>query len=61
MAWLAVDNDDTECTYEYNPVKIDSQFWPWPDDSYFVKLPSGSIEKLIGRKLTFNDEPVEIT
>lgn len=29
-------------------------------DSEIVRLPKGSIEKLIGRKLTWNDMPVEL-
>ena len=29
-------------------------------DDYSIKLPSGSIEKLIGRTLTWEDEPVEL-
>lgn len=30
-------------------------------DDYSIVLPNGIIEKLIGRKLTWEDEPVELT
>lgn len=34
----------------------------WTDDKYcgYINLPKGTIKKLIGRKLTWNDEPVEL-
>jgi hypothetical protein len=35
-----------------------------PDDGDYrdcVAMPTGSIERLLGRKLTWEDEPVEIT
>lgn len=39
-----------------NGERIKSHGYNW----MFVNLPSGSIEKLIGRKLTWGDEPVEV-
>ena len=29
-------------------------------DNYFVELPKGSVEKLLGKKLSWKDEPVEL-
>ena len=64
MAWLAVDKDKKEAIHQNKPIKEkgcfdDTEFW-WSGNGR-VNLPSGSIEKLIGRKLTWEDEPVEIT
>ena len=42
----------------------DQYFWIWPYDCHenigeIVVLPKGTIEKLIGKKLTWEDEPYE--
>lgn len=59
MAWLVVDErDNSEWIYEYKPERASSF---WYDIGECVKLPKGSIKKLIGRELTWNDEPVEVT
>jgi hypothetical protein len=61
MAWLAVDEDGSECVYSYKPSREwynESELWMAHSD--FVELPKGSIKKLIGRELTWDDEPVEI-
>lgn len=59
MAWLAVDKDGTECVFMDYPSKDKKMFGRGL--SQYVEFPHGSIEKLIGRKLTWDDEPVEIT
>lgn len=48
--------------------KIEPTFWASiyndPDEGWrdvAVELPKGSIKKLIGRELTWEDEPVELT
>ena len=58
MAWLAVDENGEEYVYDFKPIRQDRLFMV--DKEHYVGLPSGSIEKLIGRKLTFEDDPVEI-
>lgn len=59
MAWLAVDRDGDEYIYYNMPSRECNEYWcdniPWE-----IQLPKGSIKKLIGRELTWNDEPVEI-
>lgn len=59
MAWLAVDKDGTELIFNNEPSREDD-IWidPWWDE--YIKLPKGSIKKLIDRELTWDDEPVEI-
>ena len=62
MAWLAVDIKGGEGVFNRKPHRVDG-FWY---DSSFLKndsevfLSKGSIEKLIGKTLTWEDEPVEI-
>ena len=58
MAWVAVDKDSTEYIYEEEPFRTEIGCW-W---SYFgvVRIPNGSIKKLIGRDLSWSDEPVEL-
>ena len=67
MAWLAVNKDGREIIFESMPERCDGEYWTvFPsilsDDVIDrVTLPQGSIEKLIGRELVWEDEPVEIT
>lgn len=61
MAWLCVDKDGTEVVFNKKPVR-DTGYWKFStyDYNHYVCLPKGSIKKLIGRELTWNDEPVEL-
>jgi len=73
MAWLAKDDDGTEGIYRLKPQIIDGEWSDahWNDDVFIrcdedrifdscIVLPKGSIEKLIGKDLTFEDGPIEI-
>lgn len=73
MAWLAVDKYGNEEIHSVKPFRK-KHFWEIPyekdyDDNGFpvcyykgdcIQLPKGTIKKIIGRELTWNDEPVEI-
>ena len=64
MAWLAVDFDGMEYIFASKPIR-NKVYNCWQlDDSRLlldvVDLPKGSIKKLIGRELSFTDEPVEL-
>nr|DAE13072.1 MAG TPA: hypothetical protein [Siphoviridae sp. ctKHH22] len=64
MAWLAVDFDGMEYIFASKPIRNKAYNCWQLDDSRLlldvVDLPKGSIKKLIGRDLTFDDEPVEL-
>lgn len=60
MAWVAVDKDGSELVYNDEPIKDRDRNVYLEPFGGSVELPSGSIEKLIGRKLTWEDEPVEL-
>lgn len=67
MAWLAVDKDGTEAIYNIKPfrgvnkIKHNTEMWALPTlGSYYILLPKGSIKKLTGKDLTWNDEPVKL-
>lgn len=67
MAWLAVDEDGTEWIYDQvMPYREDGEdFWRANYDKHGesysqIYLPSGTIRKLIGRELTWEDEPYEL-
>ena len=64
MAWVAVDKDGTEVICNPEPYR-DTVDFMWCIESGFysgaIGLPKGSIKKLIGRELTWEDEPVELT
>lgn len=64
MAWLAVSGNKAEFIYELKPLRGKCVFFPTCERNCpyprFVKLPKGSIKKLIGRELSWNDEPIEL-
>ena len=65
MAWVAVHKDGSESIFDIKPRRVD-RFWSdefYIDDVLWdseIELPKGSIKKLIGRDLTWGDEPVEL-
>ena len=66
MAWLAVDKDGSEYIYEEKPRKCENMYTPqvseydYEEMTHNIKLPKGTIEKILGRKLTFDDGAVNI-
>lgn len=63
MAWVAVNKNGNELVFKEKPDRIekhDIAVWCPSDWWCFIELTSGTIEKLIGRPLTWEDEPVEI-
>lgn len=63
MAYLAVDKNGEEWIYEKKPYRL-PQTQTWNDSTVFgkncINLPNGTIEKIIGRKLTWNDDAVKL-
>ena len=70
MAWVAVDKSGIEGIYDNMPERNNDM---WEDIDYYrvfgeieferetgIILPKGAIKKLIGRDLTWEDEPVEL-
>lgn len=65
MAWVAVDRDGSEWIYGGGrPYRGYETFFFVANIGSIgrasVELPKGTIEKLIGRKLKWEDEPVEL-
>lgn len=59
IAYVAVDGDTgNECIYDKKPKRC-LGFWK-TENGVYVDLPKGTIEKLIGKKLTWEDEPVAL-
>lgn len=65
MAWVAVNKDKSEFIYSQEPERRNDS-WSLPvDQDYCIKgdnfeLPKGSIYKLTGKNLSWNDNPIEI-
>ena len=59
MAWVAVNKNGDEVLFDFEPERYNDFFWVEDvgDDIY---LPKGTIKKLIGRDLTWEDNPVEL-
>ena len=64
MAWVAVEPNGDEYIFSEKPERKYffhmSSTWSLYDIGDSIELPKYSIEKLIGRPLTWEDEPVEI-
>lgn len=71
MAWLAVNKNGTELITPEKPVRVRGYQWDYSEEvcieseqgsvSIEIELPKGSIYRLIGKELTWNDEPVELS
>lgn len=56
MAWVAVDKIGEELISRTEPFRV-GDYWIGYS---IVHLPKGSIKKLIGRDLSYDDDPVEL-
>lgn len=65
-AWLCVDHDGTEMIFSAKPIRDPNTNSYWTlhttnaSEQHCVELPNGSIEKLIGKKLTWKNEPYKL-
>lgn len=70
MAWLAVNKDGTEWIMPEKPVRGWCGHWEYLEEVYIesergsvsieIELPKGSVHKLLGKELTWDDDPVEL-
>lgn len=69
MAWIVRNKDEVLLISNNKPERINHRYWGFNvetvmNDEYadttFIKLPSDADELLIGRHITWEDEPVEI-
>lgn len=76
MAWVAVDRFGKEGIFSYKPYRkdynralnklYDPVYWSdegvskYGNEDTEIELPKGTIRKLIGRDLSWNDNPVEL-
>ena len=65
IAWLAVHQNGREGIFTNKPIRQNSFWWDvqYIDYTKFdteISLPKGSIKKLLGRDLTWGNEPVEL-
>lgn len=66
LVYFAVNMDGTEITSNAKPEREENSWCcmsenvaGW-DDDYSVILSKGTIEKILGKKLSWNDEPIEM-
>lgn len=59
MAWVAVSEWGSEHIFDNTPYRK-SGWWLVHGCDSEIRIPQGSIKKLIGRDLTWEDEPVEL-
>jgi lysophospholipid acyltransferase (LPLAT)-like uncharacterized protein len=61
MAWIAVDKNGTEVIFSKEPFRLEYyNYWMLSWGKYRIELPRGTIEKILGKIITWNDDPVEI-
>ena len=59
MSWLTINNNEHIYVHETKPYRAQGgSFW-WSEGNK-VRLSTGSIKKLTDKKLTWDDEPIEI-
>lgn len=61
--YLAVDEDGLEYIFNCKPIRERTAFGIWVGsrlDFSKKSLPQGTIEKITGKKITWNDEPIKI-
>lgn len=59
MAWVAVHKNGDEVIFDFKPYRYNDFFWV-VDDGDDIYIPKGTIKKLIGKELSWQDEPVEL-
>ena len=63
MYYLAVDEDGSETAFIEPPFVAGSMFnnepGTWDTKTTFIPLSLGTIEKLTGKRITFNDAPIK--
>lgn len=64
MTWVAVDKDGAESICTQKPYRRTDpnygSYWKSSCLNGFIHIPKGSIKKLIGKELSWEDEPVEL-
>lgn len=72
MAWIAVDTKGNEHIFHMHPTLNTNGYYEDTETyneirgittnakDYSIKLPKGSIKKLIGKELTWKDGPIEL-
>lgn len=62
MAWIAVTKQGREFISMCKPIRVTDEYnyYGWKDTFTEISLPKGSIKRLIGRELTWNNEPLEL-
>jgi hypothetical protein len=62
MAYLAVKENGDECVFEAMPTRFMGMYKSWSaqKDTKYAFLEDGTIKIILGRKLTWTDEPVEV-
>jgi hypothetical protein len=55
MIYLAVDKDGTEHIFEEQPARVHDDYWTNHPFGEKIELPTGTIEKLTGKTLTWED------
>lgn len=70
MAWLAVNGNGDEIISPKKPTRGWGKQWDYSEEvlcegecgsaEIVIMLPKGSIYKLIGKELTWSDEPIEL-
>lgn len=63
-SWLVVNGEGNEFIYDSEPYRWDldlyHEWWVGEDNSCCIQLPKGTIKKIIGRDLRWEDDPVKL-
>jgi len=59
MAWIAVNTNGTEIISERKGFRESDGFWSYTSEC--IRLPKGTIKKLVGFDMDWFDKPIELT
>lgn len=60
MPYLATDKDGSEAVFATEPIRMNGYWDSRFVNSHHVDLPSGTIKKITGKSLSWDDEPIKI-
>jgi hypothetical protein len=60
MAWVAINKYNIEFIFDNRPEEFMGLWYPYSINDNFIVLPKGTIKKILGRELTWGEDPVEI-
>ena len=60
MSWLSVNKNGSEYIFDYEPDRRVNMWFSKHNGLYEIQVPEGTIEKIIGTKMTWEDDAINL-